>query len=394
MRHFFAISFEATQYATWMSNPTLGVWTVPLIYLGLWAWLKERKTWGSIVCALGLGLSIQAEVFLLYHAVPIGFWLWVMRKNITKTDLLKFAVVLLIALSSMILAEFKFGFRSISGVSQLLVAQDSIVLSRGLGDFLLLYLNQLGRVFAYSVYPGNVGYGGVFVLILIVLAIVSWNPSAHSGQAKISWQPFLAVWLLIHITVVSVGGTSTPFLLVGIGSAVSIFVAIWVYNWWTSGAKWLAVLVLAVVILGNVMMIMKENPKGQTIFAIRKDMGVRKQLAAIDYTYKEADGQSFSINTLTSPLWINIVWTNLYRWYGESKYGYIPEWHGHNQVGQIDTLPRTNDATKAYFLILEPMAGIPTRYLEETVGEEDAKSNLVEEKNFGEIIVQKRVRKI
>ena len=27
----FAISFEATQYATWLSNPTIGIWTVPLI---------------------------------------------------------------------------------------------------------------------------------------------------------------------------------------------------------------------------------------------------------------------------------------------------------------------------------------------------------------------------
>src|SRR5258708_928169 len=36
----FAISFEATQYATWLSNPTLGIVTVPLIYLGLWIWIQ------------------------------------------------------------------------------------------------------------------------------------------------------------------------------------------------------------------------------------------------------------------------------------------------------------------------------------------------------------------
>jgi len=36
------------------------------------------------------------------------------------------------------------------------------------------------------------------------------------------------------------------------------------------------------------------------------------------------------------------------------------------------------------------MAGIPARYLGETIGEEDFDTVLVEEKSFGEIIVQSR----
>ena len=63
----FAISFEATQYAAWLSNPTLAIWSVPLIYLGLWMWLKEKKPLGPIISAIGLGVSIQAEIFLGYH---------------------------------------------------------------------------------------------------------------------------------------------------------------------------------------------------------------------------------------------------------------------------------------------------------------------------------------
>ena len=46
-------------------------------------------------------------------------------------------------------------------------------------------------------------------------------------------------------------------------------------------------------------------------------MLLSKQIATIDYTYKLANGKPFSINSLTSPLWINIVWTYLYKWYGE-----------------------------------------------------------------------------
>ncbi len=392
----FAISFEATQYATWLSNPTIGVWTVPLFYLGLWVWIKEKKSWGPIVAAIGLGLSIQAEIFLLYHAVPLVLWLWFARKNIDKKSLIKFGIFFLLSISTILISEIKFGFKGIGGVLSLLTTQDSIVASKGLGDFLLLFINQIGRVFAYSSYPGNVGYGGVFVLILIIMAIVEWRSGAlasRSREGEVGWQPFIVSWLLSHITVVSVGGTSTPFLLVGIGPAVSIILGIFIYNLASSGGKAIALVVFWVIVLGNILMIFKENPKGSTIFAIQKDMILKKQLSVIDYTYNEAKGRPFSINSLTSPLWINIVWTYLYKWYGQPKYGYIPEWHGKDQVGQLDSLPKTDKDTKQYFLVIEPLAGIPLRYLDETVGEENSYSGLVSERYFGDIKIEERLRK-
>ena len=48
-------------------------------------------------------------------------------------------------------------------------------------------------------------------------------------------------------------------------------------------------------------------------------------------------------------------------------------------------------STKKYFLILEPMGGIPQRYLTETIAQEDSYSKLVEEKSFGKLIVQERL---
>ena len=71
-------------------------------------------------------------------------------------------------------------------------------------------------------------------------------------------------------------------------------------------------------------------------------------------------------------------------------YGYLPSWHGKDQVGQLDSLERIENPLDESFLILEPMAGIPNRYLEETIGEENVDTVVVEEKNFGEIIVQSR----
>jgi len=122
-------------------------------------------------------------------------------------------------------------------------------------------------------------------------------------------------------------------------------------------------------------------------------MLLSKELAAIDYSYQEADGKEFSINSLTSPLYVNLVWSYLYKWYGLPKYGYLPSFHGHDQVGQIDSLPQAGQPKPVSFLIIEPMAGIPPEYLDMTIGEENVKTKSVAEELFGELRVQKRTLK-
>lgn len=382
----FAISFEATQYATWLSNPTIGVFTVPLIYLGLWMWLKEKRKWGPIVCALGLGLSIQANIFLLYHAVPVILWLTVEKKNIKKEQFLKFFVFLFLALSTLFLSEIKFGFKSVSGIRQLFMGNESnLAYAKSLGDYLLLYLNQTGRIFAFNSFPVNIGLGGAFIYALIFSSIFSLK-----NKKGMTWGTFLASWLFSHLTVVSLGGISTPFLMVGIGPAVSILIAVYISKWWKQNKKVLSAMALTILVIANISFIFKENQKGSTLFAIQKDMLLSKQLKVLEYTYEQSNGEDFSLNTLTSPLWINIVWTYLYEAYGLPKYGYLPCYSGQDQIGQLKALPTCENKNNNHFLILEPMGGIPERYLDETLGQENEDTVIVDEKYFGELRVQKR----
>lgn len=388
---FYAISFEATQYAAWLSNPTLAYVTVPLFYLGLWAWLSEKKRWGPAVSALGLGLSVQAEVFLLYHAVPLLIWIYLVRKQIKIRQIFEFGGILVLSTATMILSEIKFGFRGVTGLLSLLSSEEALSHAKSLGDYLVLFLNQVGRVYAFTTFPSNIGYGATLVFVLIILSITIWNRKAQVQKRLLSWEIFLTVWLLSHLSVVSVGGTSTPFLLVGIGPAVSIILAIWVSRFWKD-SRLLTTLLLFVIVSGNIKMIISENKNGQTIFAIQKDMLLSKQIKTIDYTYKSADGEDFSINTITSPLWVNSVWSYLYNWYGENKYGYLPAWHGRDQVGRLGNNLDNGKDMQIKYLISEPLQGIPPRFIKETLTTEDDLYGLpVEEKRFGEIIVQKRL---
>lgn len=382
----YAISFEATQYATWLSNPTIAIWTVPLMYLGLWAWVSEKKRWGPFIAAIGLGLSVQAEIFLLYHAIPLAIWLFYAKKRIKKKEIITFFAVLGLSLSSLIISEVKFGFRGISGFKALLVGNEAnIAYAKSLGDYLLLYFNQIGRIFAFNSYPSNIGYGGAFILTLAIIAVVNSKKTSE----RIPWGLFLATWLFSHITVVTVGGTSTPFLMVGIGPAVSVLLAITLSRWW-KGSKAAVLIVLGLLIFSNLSIIYKENPKGSTLFAIQKDMLIKKQRDAVDYIYTQASGEPFSVNSLTSPLWINIVWAHLFENYGQPNYGYLPCYSGRDQVGQLSALPTCEKENDNHFLILEPMGGIPAKYLNETLDIENAGSVFVDEAAFGELRVQKR----
>jgi len=391
----FAVSYEATQYATWLSNPTLGVWTVPLIYLGLWLWVNKEKykkysRWGPLITAVGLGLSIQAEIFLAYHLIPILIWLWIARKKIQKSEIITSFIALLIVVSSMILVEFKFGFNSIKGFSSLLgiSSQDTILVSRDIADFVILYVNQIGRTFANSLFPSNIGYGGALGIGLFIYAISTWRQ--RKKKESISWEPFLATFLLSHLPIVSVGGVSTPFLTVGIGTAVCILAGIVIWKLWENKSV-LAKVILILIILSNTITLVSRNKNGQIIFAIQKDLLLSNELKLIDYTYEVANGEPFSINTLTSPLWINTVWSYLYNWYGVQEYGYLPEWRGRDQIGRPgDNLKGASEETDLHFFIKEPPQGIPGIFIESEQGAEDVRSILIETQAYGDLEVQRR----
>ena len=382
----FAISFEATQYATWLSNPTIAVWTVPLMYLGLWLWTKTSKKYlGPVLTAVGLGMSIQAEIFLAYHLVPVFIWLGVNKKVVTKKQLLVALGVLGVSLSTLIVSEIKFGFKGLGGVRLLLSGGESnLAYAKSLGDYFTLYLNQIGRIFAFNSYPGNIGYGGALVIVLALYFLFG------RATKKESWPLLLALWLFSHLTVVTVGGTSTPFLMVGIGPAVSVVLGIFLWQLFDNNKRVIALVILGLLVWGNLNFIFKENSRGATLFAIQKDMLLAKELKLVEYTYQASSGKEFTVNSLTSPLWMNIVWSYLYQWYGQKTYGYAPYFTGHDQVGQITALPQRPKILDNHFLILEPMGGIPTRYLEETVSAENVRSVLKDTQSWGELTVEKR----
>ena len=273
----------------------------------------------------------------------------------------------------------------------MLSGRDIWVKGKDIGDYIILYLNQIGRTFSDSLIPSNSGYGGALGIGLLWYALSTWKKK--KGKITLAWQPFLLSYLLVHLSIVSLGGTSTPHLSAGIGVAVITLAAIVLSISWPRW-KWLVTLIFVAILFSNITTILSKNRKGQVLFTIQKDMILSNQLKAIDYTYQKANGNAFSINSLTVPLWVNTTWSYLYNWYGLEKYGYLPEWQGRDQVGRLgNNLPGASEDTKLHFFIKEPPQGLLKFHQETEAQAEDARSKLVEEVGFGDLMVQQRIIK-
>lgn len=378
---FFTFSFEATQYALWLSNPSMGLWFVPLTYLCLWIWTTKKRSLFALLTGLFLGLSIQSDLFLVYHFVPIIIWIFISRKNIKRYSISKSLVGLFFGVFTLIISEIKFGFQGLNGLMYLFTGGDKIANSKSFFDFVVIYFSQLARLFSFNLLPTNIIYGGIFGLILVLWFITSKNKK---------YKLFLLLYLFAHLPIVSLGGINSPYLTVGLGSAVCILTGLFISHLYQK-SKIVAIVLCLIIIISNLTKIIEENQKGQTIFSTRPAMLLSNLVNVVDYTYKSSNGKPFSIDTVTAPLWLNTTWSAVYNWYGIKTYEFLPFWHGKDQVGYWgDNLVKTPEDVTNYYLIIEPHAGIPEIYIKYAIDDENAKSNLIEEKDFGGITVQKR----
>jgi hypothetical protein len=116
----------------------------------------------------------------------------------------------------------------------------------------------------------------------------------------------------------------------------------------------------------------------------------KDQKAVVDYTFESSKGKSFSICSVTNPLFINAVWSTIYKIYGENKYGSLPRWSGPLQDSGYNFLDYDTSHLSIHYLILEPSNQLPTYATKATIYSEDQVTKIDEVRKFGQIIVQKR----
>lgn len=385
---FYTISFDIIQYSNWLSNPSLAVPFSVLLYCGLSLFFfTPKKTLGVILSAIGYGLSFQSQFFLGYLLIPIIFCKFFLKTKINKKQTLLFISLTGLILSTMILSYFKFGFTVINGIKTMASTNEPFSW-QGI-DFSIdfkMVLVRLVENFYRVVSPFNSFYTSIFVIFCFAFFI----KQTKIKSALVKPLSFLWIFILSQALIIPFGGNSTPHINVGLQLPAILISAAFLIEL-NKTKKTLSAILIIVFCLFSLKADVQFNPKGQNIFAIQPELTLRNEMEVIEYTYKESFGQPFSINTITSPYWVNTLWSYIYQYHGQSKYGYLPSFHGRDQSGQLSYLPSVvNPETKLFYLIIEPSNGIPKYLIDDSTQYEDSFSKIVETKNFNGILVQKR----
>lgn len=382
---FFALSFEQSQYNLFLSHQTLAVLTVLLYYWGLSLVIFKDKSWGAVLAVLGLGLSIQFHYSYLF-LIPLLLILIAIFKDRFAALGYKYIfsafLVFLLTVSTFIIAEVKFNFRLFHEV---LTLNNRTHFSPGSAIDISWRFIQDNLVAANSLIP-------LFAILIIFFFIKFWKTTQRSKLV------FLLLWFLGGLPVYILSGVPSYFYGATASVALTLFVSFLIDYYWQKRffqkRFFLAQLAIVAVAISNLYLITTISSKGPNPYLfIQPGMFVKDQQRALDYIYKQAAGEPFSVSALTIPLNVNTLWSYLFEWYGQEKFGYLPIWDGATAAGfpgHLKAISAKSDLPKIRFVIIEPTVGIQDHDKKKFFELEGYFTNIVEERRFGEFIVQKR----
>ena len=381
----FAISFEAIQYARWLSNPGPAILTITLSFWFLYQ-LIEGKKWALIPLMISWGLSIQLQLFLVYQSVVfLIIWLiikgFVLPKASVKTYLIAISG-LFITLSSYIISEIKFNFQGSKALFSLLNKNPSISFIQNIKSF----LDNIIKVTYHNVAGINLTYATFFLILLTIFIYIIYKKGKVKNQLI-----FLFVWTISPIIVYILRGPNAYFLNIGMLIPIIIITSYILVNYMYK-YRLITLLVISIIIGGNLFQILSKNKDGETLFTVQKNMILGDELKVIDWIYKESEGKPFKLNTITAPMFINTTWAYLFNWHGLNKYGYMPYWWGETQVDVPGSKIKFADKSDSnlHFLIIEPRSTDDKAYLNAITSLENTRSIVTKTEKIGTFTVEKR----
>lgn len=379
----FALSFEQSQYAIFLSHPALAVITVSLFYLGLAILIFDKKSWGLPLATLGLGLSIQFHVGLSYLILLVPINLIIFKSQLPKIQpktYFQSFLILLVTLSTFMIAEIKFHFRETQAILSELSLQNSST-----SDHLTKLLN-LQRIFLRffhdNIYSGQFTALALLIFVILLLAVYVKN---FKSRPQIN---FLLIWFITGLLPFYLSGSNIYYY--SIGASVSLIIlAGFLTSLAFDRSKILGFFLILGLLISNLNLITTYNPTGPLpSITAQKGMILSDELKVIDKTYQVASGQPFAVNALTVPYNVNTTWSYLYDWYGKSHYHYLPIWGGNNAPGYQNSLTINNSRSTLptlRFLILEPTYGIKPKLIEDFLREEGYFTKEIDRIKYGEL---------
>ncbi|MBI2599954.1 hypothetical protein HYW43_03475, partial [Candidatus Daviesbacteria bacterium] len=344
--------------------------------LGLY-WWQRQKNYGLYLAVLSAVLSAQFQFFLVYMLLLLPLFGIIFRIRTSVKAIGLSLTIVLSGLLTFIVAAVKFqtitqilkGFLNVGEAGP-------IDFRTQFAESLLNYLNRFTEIFIFNFFPTNVFIGGILALVVLY---------------AIRRERLLLFFLFSNLPIFMFGGHTNTYANVGLVVPAILSLTLFLRNIWKIDKRFVY-LIIGLSLISNLVTIFKINPEGQIILVIPNGMNLKNEFKLIDETYKIAAGEKFSVNTITLPLWTNTTWAYLYDWYGKGKYGYVPQFLGHDQIGLLGAgaLRKIDKPLNRSFLIIEPTEGIPPRFYSEELDTENSRTRLTKEINYGSIKLQVR----
>lgn len=371
-------------FTRWLSNPLIALYLVPFLLFFLWKYTYKKKNKYTIgLAGLFFGLLIQADFAFGLFLITLPIYWFIYKIKLKLQDFALFGAGILVGISSYILAEIRFNGKAILAIMHFF--NSGLNSPRPLTETILLIVERVNELLSVSILPFS--YAILFFIILVSVFLLKGLKNKYDKNAIILlaiWMSTFFVFYLFKSGFLHSGFMFGPFLMP--------IIIIWSYLLINAikNYKFLA-LILTCIFLGQfytsyLWLKTEYNP-----LSVQYGISLDLEKEIIGYTYEQSKGERFIIITITNPLHINTMWAYLYEMYGQKKYGYLPYYGGRSQAGYLGNLPEQPFGTKYRYIIIEPTTGIPDYFIQQIISEENKTSDIIEEKKFGQFLVQKRM---
>lgn len=383
----YALSFEQTQYAMYVGNPSLAIFAWDAIFWGAAILLKDKNPNGLIWMFLGASFATQFELIFLYCFGLILVILFLLRKNLKGIKPLKWVQVFsltLLALSTFVVSEILFNFQ-LSRAFVNLFQKGYSVMQAG-DNRITLFVKMFSKLWQYNII--NIPVPFVYIFVFVGVLVLFWF-----GKKEFPVRLIL-VWILGGLFIIPFGGYDALYVNTGIGVGVIIASGFLIGKVWGK-VPLVALSLLLIISLSNFLLIKKYNPNGLIVeIKAQQFMKLADEEKLIDKIYTQAGGKGFTIRVTSMPYRIQTVWAYLFEFYGQRDYGYLPYWETEEVAGYPGKLPRpTKGTTCVRFLIREPVRGIPQGLIDNDIAEENFFSKVIKEEYVGKFLLQTRQAK-
>ncbi len=364
-------SLMTVSYSVWISEHVMGLLFLPLYVYFSYQLFEKYSLKNLLFACFFLGLLEQSAVFNLYWGLPLVLILIsaiktkaVMVRTLLRDSLLG-ALVFSAVISTMILTQvtmYSRGIFTLDSLSKFTTKGSQPVLER------LAYIvreHALDTV-QQILFPGLNNLLSVALMLVAIYLLIRFGKK-HFGR---KWT-FPLYFLVAPFVLLLAYGTASE-IWVGFDTIVYVVVVAGFnalharFNKRKSQLIGASVLLLLCFFIGIHTRALVEQKQHKTDFwrlPVQIGFNLSDQLNLIDATYVQADHKMFSVDTLTDPYGINVVWAYLYMWYGQNGYGYTPIFTGPSQAGYVSENILSEDktrlaATSRHFVIVEPESTI------------------------------------